>query len=104
MGFFRLRPYADGDRIEVAGAPVVLKVSPRARRVSLRIDTGRREGIATAPSRKLLGEAVAFAGARAGWMRAQLADLPEPSASAPGLMIQVLGRPCRLESGAGRAR
>src|SRR5436305_1113297 len=30
MGLFRSHRYADGDRIEVAGAPVLLKVSPGA--------------------------------------------------------------------------
>jgi predicted metal-dependent hydrolase len=104
MALFRSARYVDGDRIEVAGAPVVLKVSRRARRVSLRIDPSRREVIATAPTPRMLGEAVAFAGERAGWMRAQLAELPQRTAIAPGLMIEVLGQPCRLETAPGRAR
>jgi predicted metal-dependent hydrolase len=104
MGLFRSPRYADGDRIEVAGAPVVLKVSTRARRVSLRLDAARREIIATAPASRYLGEAAAFAGERAGWIAARLAELPERSTIAPGAMIEVLSRPCRLEHGPGRAR
>jgi predicted metal-dependent hydrolase len=103
MGLFRSR-YADGDRIEVAGAPVVLRVSARASRVSLRLDTVRREIIATAPAARLLGDAVAFAGQRSGWIRERLAELPDRAAIAPDMMITVAGTPCRLESGSGRAR
>jgi predicted metal-dependent hydrolase len=104
MGLFRLRGYADGDRIEVAGAPVVLRVSARARRVSLRLDAAKREIIATAPAPRLLGEAAAFAGERAGWIRQRLAELPKTAPLAPGVVIEVLGAPCVLEAGPGRAR
>src|SRR5689334_14199823 len=45
--FTRARNYAHGDRLQVAGAPVRLRVDGRARRVSLRLDAGRREVIAT---------------------------------------------------------
>src|SRR5580692_10282696 len=99
MGLFRSAKYADGDRIEVAGAPVVLRVSARARRVSLRLDAARREIIATAPAPRLLAEAAAFAGERAGWIRARLAELPIRAPIAPGALIEVLGQSCRLEAG-----
>ncbi|MDR3510490.1 MAG: SprT family zinc-dependent metalloprotease [Caulobacteraceae bacterium] len=104
MVLFRSRRYAHGDRIEVAGAPVVLRVSPRARRVSLRLDPTRREIIATAPAPRLLDEAVAFAGERAGWIAAQLAELPNRTSLAPGVTIEVLGEPCLLQAAPGRAR
>ncbi len=104
MGLFRFRGYADGDRIEVAGAPVVLRVSARARRVSLRLDPARREIIATAPAPRLLGEAAAFAGERAGWIAARLAELPQNARIAPGMVIELLGAPCVLEAGPGRGR
>ena len=42
MNLFRGQTYAPGDLIEVAGARVRLKVSPRARRVSLRIDHAKQ--------------------------------------------------------------
>jgi hypothetical protein len=98
------RAFADGDRLEVAGAPVRLKVNRRARRVSLRLDRTRREIVATAPSPRRLAEAAAFAHERAGWIAERLAELPGAEALAPGMLIEVFGRPVRLEAGAGRAR
>jgi predicted metal-dependent hydrolase len=105
MVLFRPAPrYADGDHIVVAGARVRLRVSSRASRVSLRIDAARREVIATAPNPRRLTEASAFAHARTAWIAAQLADLPEALDLAPGVTIDVLGRPWRLERASGRAR
>lgn len=96
--------FADGDRLEVAGSPVRLKVNRRARRVSLRLDRTRREVVATAPNLRRLPEAAAFARERAGWIAERLAELPTTEALAPGMLIEVFGRPVRLESCAGRAR
>ena len=98
------RAFADGDRLEVAGAPVRLKVNRRARRVSLRLDRTRREVVATAPSPRRLSEAVAFARERAGWIAERLSELPQTQILAPGMLIEVFGRPVRLEAGSGRAR
>ncbi len=89
--------YAAGDLIEVAGQRVRLKVSPRATRVSLRVDQTRREVIASAPSQRRLGEAVAFAGQRAAWISAQIRSLPTPQTLEPGGTVDVFGRPHRLE-------
>lgn len=91
MALFRTPSLTPGDLIEVAGAPVRLKVNSRARRVSLRIDARRREVIATAPSSKRLGEAVAFAGQRTQWIAQHLAALPDPVRIAPGDELEVLG-------------
>jgi len=98
------RTFADGDRLDVAGAAVRLKVNRRARRVSLRLDRTRREIVATAPSPRRLAEAAAFARQRAGWIAERLAELPASSPLAPGQLIEVFGRPVRLEAGSGRAR
>ena len=89
--------YAPGDLIEVAGQRVRLKVSPRATRVSLRVDQARREVIASAPTQRRLGEAVAFAGQRAAWISAQIRALPTPFSLEPGGSLDVFGRPHRLE-------
>jgi len=102
--FGRAPALADGDRLEVAGAPVRLKVNRRARRVSLRLDRTKREIVATAPSPRRLPEAAAFARERAGWIVERLAELPEASPLQPGQLIEVFGRPVRLEAGSGRAR
>ncbi|MCI3132499.1 M48 family metallopeptidase [Phenylobacterium aquaticum] len=98
------RPLADGDRLEVAGATVRLKVHSRARRVSLRLDRTRREVVATAPSPRRLAEAVAFARDRAEWIAQRLAELPQSQEIAPGVTIQLFGRPCRLERASHPAR
>lgn len=98
------RSLADGDRLEVAGSVVRLKVNSRARRVSLRLDRTRREIVATAPTPRRLAEAAAFARARAVWITERLAELPAPSPIRPGMLIEVFGRPVRLETCAGRAK
>ena len=61
INLFGAQRFNDGDRIEIAGGTVRLKVSGRARRVSLRLDVARREVLAIAPSARRLAEAVAFA-------------------------------------------
>jgi len=94
--------YVSGDTLEVAGVPVRLRVDGRARRVSLRLDAARREVIATAPSPRRLKDAVAFAVQRAQWIGQTAARLPETSSLAPGSVIEVMGRPCRLEATATR--
>src|SRR5690606_4773145 len=98
------RALADGDRLEMAGLVIRLKVNRRARRVNLRLDRTRREIIATAPSPRRLAEAAAFAKDRLGWIQERLAELPEPQPLAPGMTLAVFGQPCRLEAGTGRPR
>lgn len=98
------RALADGDRLEIAGAVVTLKVHRRARRVSLRLDRTRREIVATAPSPRRLHEAAAFAKERASWIADRLAELPEASPIRPGMTLQIFGEPVLLERGEGRAR
>lgn len=81
-----------------------LRVNRRARRVSLRLDRARREIVATAPNPRRLAEAAAFAHDRAAWIAERLAELPSASPLTPGQLIEVFGRPVRLEQGSGRAR
>jgi hypothetical protein len=98
------RALADGDRLEVAGTAVTLRVNRRARRVSLRLDRTRREIVATAPSPRRLPEAAAFARERAAWIAQRMAELPDASPIHPGLTLQVFDEPVRLEAGTGRAK
>jgi predicted metal-dependent hydrolase len=98
------RTWADGDRLEVAGTAVTLKVNQRARRVSLRLDRTRREIVATAPSQRRLPEAAAFARERAGWIADRIAELPDATPIHPGMSLTVFGEPVRLEAGSGRAK
>jgi predicted metal-dependent hydrolase len=98
------RAFADGDRLQVAGTVVTLKVHRGARRVSLRLDRARGEIVATAPSARRLSEAAAFARERAVWIAERIAELPTGPAVAPGLDLSVFGEPVKLAAGAGRAR
>lgn len=98
------RAFSDGDRLEVAGAVVTLKINRRARRVSLRLDRTKRQIVATAPSARRLPEAAAFARERAHWIVERLAELPASEPIAPGMTLEIFGEPVRLEAGSGRAR
>lgn len=105
MNLFAASPrYAHGDRLEVAGAAVRLRVDGRARRVSLRLDAGAREVVATAPTARRLAEAVAFANKKADWIAGQIFNLPRAANIAPGQTIEVLGREVLLVEGPGRGR
>src|ERR1700744_4409152 len=97
----RGKTWADGDRLEVAGTAVTLKVNRRARRVSLRLDRTRREIVATAPSPRRLPEAAAFARERAGWIAPRIAELPAATPIRPGMTLMAFGEPVRLEAGSG---
>ncbi len=102
MGLLFRKRLADGDRIEVGGAIVRLKVSGRARRISLRLDLTRGEILAIAPTERQLSAAAAFADERAAWIRGQIAAMPQRQGLAPGQTIEVLGQPCRLVHRPGR--
>ncbi len=105
MSLFRAaQRYAHGDIFQIEGATVRLRVDARARRVSLRIDQGAGEVIATAPTVRRLAEAAAFAEQRAVWIVGQMVRLPRRAILAPGQTIEVMGRACQLEAGAPRGR
>ncbi len=104
MRFLRREIFADGQRLEVAGHPVRLKVSARARQISLRVDRVNREVTAVAPTARRLADAADFARERQAWIAAQLTALPLPQSLAIGDEISLFGQPCRLETGTGRAR
>ncbi|MGZ8363818.1 MAG: M48 family metallopeptidase [Caulobacteraceae bacterium] len=101
--FLKRQPtLAHGDVIDVEGVAVRLRVDARARRVSLRLDTSKREMVATAPTARALPEAVRFAQSRADWMAGLLGKLPESRPFMAGAVISVGGRPCRIEHVVGR--
>ena len=97
-------PPKPGDVVLVRGQPVRLAVNARARRVSLRLDVRRGEVVATAPGVRKLVDALAFAETRAAWIEAHLAAVRPGVAFTPGAVIEVAGRPCRLERAAMRIR
>ena len=100
--------YRNGQRLppEALGVPARLSVNPRARRLSIRIDGRAGEAVLVAPSERRLGDVVAFARDKAGWMRQRLAARPESAPLAPDAVVSVFGRPTRLQAtgGAGAAR
>lgn len=102
--FTAAQRFSDGDRLDVAGCPVRLKVDGRARRVSLRVDRTKSEVVALAPSPRRLSEAVAFAHEKSAWIAGQLAALPGRTRIAPGGTLRLHGEAYRLEVGPGRAR
>lgn len=101
MRLFRQQP-CDGDRLELEGFTLRLRVNPRARRLAVRIDARANEVVATAPSARRLGMAVDFARSRATWIRARLASIPP--AGAVGDRLEVLGIPCLLTADGRRPR
>jgi predicted metal-dependent hydrolase len=103
MAFFSPK-HADGDRLEIAGASIRLRVNPRARRVSLRLDRANCEVVAVAPSVRRLGEVIAFANAKQDWIAAQIAALPTTAPFEPGQHLTLFGRPAVLGVTPGRPR
>jgi hypothetical protein len=103
MSFFAPR-YADGEQLEIAGMSLRLRVSRRARRVSLKVDRLRGEVVAVAPSARRLADAVAFAKERHDWVAKRLAELP--TAKAPGWTegLTLFGAPCVLQPDGRRPR
>lgn len=104
MFALKAQRFSDGDRLEIGGWPVRLRVDGRARRISLRVDRARSEIVALAPNPKRLNEAVAFAQEKSGWIAKQLAALPERMNLAPGGILRLNDKAYRLEVGPGRAR
>ena len=99
--------YRNGQRLPLEGGGALrLSVNPRARRLSIRIDASAGEAVAVAPSERRLGEVVAFARTKVGWIAERLAARAETLAFAPGAEVSWQGRPLRLEAtgGAGAAR
>lgn len=92
--------YRNGQRLppEVLGVPARLSVNPRARRLSIRIDSRAGEAVLVAPSERKLTDVVAFAHSKAAWMVERLAARVEGTPLAPGQIVSLLGRPVRLEA------
>lgn len=83
-----------------------LRVNPRARRISVRVDTAGGEAVVVAPSARALPQALAFAQSREAWIAARLSGRPEPLALRPGGGVPLRGAPVPLigAGGAGAAR
>ncbi|MDI7775970.1 SprT family zinc-dependent metalloprotease [Asticcacaulis sp. EMRT-3] len=78
-----------------------LKVNPRARRISLRLDSRTGEVVVTAPRPRLLGDAVAFARSRHDWILKTRRAPPPVQSFAPGLRLDIKGHSVVLAESAG---
>lgn len=75
---------------------VSIRVSPRARRIALRIDAAERKVELVLPPGVPTSHGLRFLAAKQGWIAARLAALPQPVRFAEGVVIPVLGIPHRI--------
>ena len=95
---------APSEAASIGGAPVVIRVSPRARRLRLRIDPRTRAVTLTVPKRVSQRRALAWAAGHRAWIEAALADIPESTPFAPGGTVPLEGVPHRLDWDPARPR
>ena len=78
------------------GAPLAIRVNPRARRLLLRIDAAARTVELVLPRGVPAEHGLRFLAAQRGWITARLAALPPPVAFVEGALVPVLGVPHRI--------
>src|SRR3954468_19806377 len=90
-----VRPVPPPEELAIAHAdaylPVTFVRSPRARRVSLRVDAARRRIVLTAPLRMPRDMALHFARTQVFWIAARLKHLPERRPFHDGAEIPLFG-------------
>lgn len=82
---------------------IALKRSARSRRFSLRVSQSDGRVTLSLPTRAREAEAMAFARAQEGWIRAALARMPQVVAVGLGSVLPIEGNPLRITAGAGRS-
>lgn len=85
------------DRLKTISTRLRLKVSKRARRMTLRLDPESRHVHLIVPPRADLNYAFHFAEEHRGWIRAKLSGLPKPIPFIDGAIIPLFGRDHYLE-------
>jgi len=78
------------------GAPVAIRVSPRTRRVLLRVDGADRRIELVLPRGVAAERGLAFLDAQRDWIAVRLALLPQPVPFAEGAVVPVFGVPHRI--------
>jgi predicted metal-dependent hydrolase len=87
----------DGPICELGiGAPVSIRVSGRARRVAVRIDSVGSKVELVLPRSVPTAAGLRFLAAKREWIAARLATLPQPVPFAEGAIVPVLGVPHRI--------
>ncbi len=85
-------------------APIQVRRSSRARRMSLKVDPAQRLATLVLPNRVPNHVAMAFITDHLGWLRARIDALPTPIPFTPGTEIPLLGQPHLLSSAPGAKR
>ena len=91
---------------QIPGSPpvdITLRRNVRARRFSLRVSQSDGRVTLSLPTRAREAEAMAFASAQEGWIRAALARMPAVAGVGIGSVIPVEGQMLRLVTGPGRS-
>lgn len=83
-------------------APVTLRRSARARRLTLRISAGSGEITLTAPPKVSAAELLRFLRAQEDWVNSRRGALPDPIVPQPGVVLPVGGVPLMLTRATGR--
>lgn len=83
----------DAQHLEIDGRTlsVSVKVHPRARRMTLRVDRGRGQVSLTLPPGVAMEEGLRFVSRQRRWLRMRLAELPERIPFADGTVLPILG-------------
>lgn len=90
--------YSEAERVRIESGDgraveIELRVSSRARRLSLRVDPVQGGAVLVLPSRRLRSQGLRFAESRVGWILSRLARVPERVPFAEGATIPLLGSP-----------
>ena len=88
----------------LAGVAVTMQVSPRARRLRLRVDPRTRAVLLTVPRRVSARRAMAWAAGHRDWVVAALAAIPVGTPIGPGAELPIEGALHRLEWDPARPR
>src|SRR5438045_9197440 len=81
------------------GAAVSIRVSPRARRVGLRIDAAERKVEVILPRGVAVKTGLRFLETKRAWVTARLEALPQPVPFVEGALVPVLGVVHRIRRG-----
>ena len=84
------------------GAPLAIRVNPRARRMSLRVDAATRTVELVLPRGTAAEQGVRFVASHRGWIAARLDALPAPVRFEDGAVVPVFGAPHRIRHHADR--
>jgi predicted metal-dependent hydrolase len=90
--------------LTLGGAPLVLRESPSARRLRLRVDPRTGAVTLTVPRRISHRRALAWAEEHRGWVERALAAVPDSVPFAPGAVIPLHGLPHRIDWDPARPR